>query len=214
MSFNYKIVIMSSSSPSDVIKCVELRSGWRTISISRAQHAEFLARAEEAKVPKMFGVPIVACKLDPVAGGDNQPATWLMIEPSNGFAPMHWQGDLGTVLALRADGESYEASDHKYVHDFISDLLDRFGEPTPPGPRQMGVKAFQSFLRSRIGEEEMSQRLTVFFPRVRLIGLTKADLNGKEGFKGRLLRERGRFIIYLDEGKVVLAKEENCQELP
>ena len=65
---------------------------------------------------------------------DNRHATWLMIEPSNGFAPMEWQSRVGNVIVARADGGALEISTLGAITDYVSDIVDAFaggmGAPT------------------------------------------------------------------------------------
>ena len=58
---------------------------------------------------------------------DNQHATWLMIDPTTGFAPAEWQSGVGNVLVARADGEALETDTLGAITDYISDILDAFG---------------------------------------------------------------------------------------
>ena len=58
---------------------------------------------------------------------DNQHATWLMIDPTTGFAPAEWQSGVGNVFVARADGEALETDTLGAITDYISDILDAFG---------------------------------------------------------------------------------------
>ena len=58
---------------------------------------------------------------------DNQHATWLMIDPTTGFAPAEWQSVVGNALVAKADGESLETDTLGAITDYISDILDAFG---------------------------------------------------------------------------------------
>ena len=62
----------------------------------------------------------------PVA--DNPHATWLMIDPSTGFAPMEWQSRVGNVIVARADGGALETSTLGAITDYISDIMEAFGD--------------------------------------------------------------------------------------
>ena len=61
---------------------------------------------------------------------DNQHATWLMIDPTTGFAPPEWQSGVGkgNVVVARADGEKLETATLAAITDYISDILDAFGD--------------------------------------------------------------------------------------
>lgn len=59
---------------------------------------------------------------------DNTHATWLMIDPVTGFAPADWQGGVGNVIVVRADGERLDTGTLAAITDYISDILDAFGQ--------------------------------------------------------------------------------------
>ena len=58
---------------------------------------------------------------------DNQHATWLMIDPTTGFAPAEWQSEVGNVFVARVDGQALETETLGAITDYISDILDAFG---------------------------------------------------------------------------------------
>lgn len=60
--------------------------------------------------------------------GDNQHATWLMIDPVTGFAPAEWQGRVGNVIVAKPGGEALDAATLGAITDYISDILDAFGD--------------------------------------------------------------------------------------
>ena len=62
------------------------------------------------------------------ANEDNQHATWLMIDPVTGFAPAEWQGGVGNVIVARADGEMLDTGTLAAITDYVSDILDAFGD--------------------------------------------------------------------------------------
>lgn len=74
-----------------------------------------------------IGYPLLVYR-DGVARGGNQHATWLMIDPESGFAPAGWQGGVGDVIVARADGEGLDVKTLGAVTDYISDILDAFGD--------------------------------------------------------------------------------------
>lgn len=60
---------------------------------------------------------------------DNQLATYAMIEPRNGFAPMSWQSYVGPVYMYRANGMAdLTEEDMDIVEDFLNSLIDQYGE--------------------------------------------------------------------------------------
>ena len=60
--------------------------------------------------------------------GDNQHATWLMIDPVTGFAPAEWQRGVGNVIVARADGGALDTATLGAVTDYVSDIVDAFGD--------------------------------------------------------------------------------------
>lgn len=82
-----------------------------------------------------FGYPLVMARLDHnLPRGietDNQHATWLQIDPVSGFAPPAWQGGIGTVYVARADRTALTVQILAGITDYVSDILDAFGEMDP-----------------------------------------------------------------------------------
>ena len=66
---------------------------------------------------------------------DNPHATWLMIDPNTGFAPAEWQSEVGDVVVARPDGQALETATLAAITDYISDILDAFGDGLGP-PRK------------------------------------------------------------------------------
>lgn len=62
---------------------------------------------------------------------DNQHATWLMIDPGSGFAPPAWQGGIGSVHVARPDRSPLTTEILAGIVDYVSDILDAFGERDP-----------------------------------------------------------------------------------
>lgn len=60
--------------------------------------------------------------------GDNQHATWLMIDPTTGFAPDEWQSGVGNVIVARADEKALDTATLGAITDYVSDILDAFGD--------------------------------------------------------------------------------------
>ena len=75
--------------------------------------------------PLLVGRPMNESMRGPLT--DNQHATWLMIDPITGFAPLEWQSRVGNVLVARADGKALETNTLGAITDYISDILDAFG---------------------------------------------------------------------------------------
>lgn len=62
---------------------------------------------------------------------DNQHATWLTIDPVSGFAPMAWQGGIGSVYVARPDRKPLTSEVLGAIIDYVSLILDSFGEIDP-----------------------------------------------------------------------------------
>eukprot|EP00656_Telonema_subtile_P043623 TRINITY_DN49972_c0_g1_i1.p1 TRINITY_DN49972_c0_g1~~TRINITY_DN49972_c0_g1_i1.p1 ORF type:complete len:256 (-),score=67.09 TRINITY_DN49972_c0_g1_i1:31-798(-) len=100
-------------------------------------------------VPHAVGVPLLVAKAQPYLklrerrDFDNQWATWLMIEQSNGgFAPAEWQSYVGPVLVYREDEQAFNSDDMLIVNDYLSCLLDEFGDGEVG---EITAEAFQGF---------------------------------------------------------------------
>jgi hypothetical protein len=165
----------------------------------------------------LLGLPLAVVRSG--GGGDNQMITYLMIDPVSGFAPAQWQSEVGPCTVVRWDGGDYTAEDHSYLHDYLSMLLDMWGDGTPTA--YLNPRSFQSFVRRRISEELYDDEAqfwpklcrTALAPLVRLRGLSSDSLNGSKGFRGAWLEARGRFQVYLKNGRDVSVKPSNMELL-
>ena len=98
---------------------------------------------EVPPISRMIGIQLCVAKVDPLnevltdrADFDNQFATYLLIDPTSGFAPARWQSFVGPVVVWRASREPFSADDAFLVHDFLSALLDNRIKPFfEPGRR-------------------------------------------------------------------------------
>lgn len=83
-------------------------------------------------ISQKIGFPLLVrrSEVEPARGplGDNPHATWLMIDPATGFAPAEWQRDVGSVVVARADRETLETDTLGAITDYISDIMDAFGD--------------------------------------------------------------------------------------
>jgi hypothetical protein len=80
-------------------------------------------------VMALIGIPLI---LSPLAKGtNNQWCTYMMAEPSSGFAPMQFQ-DLGKCLLWRRDLLPITVDHVSELGDFFCNLMDRYGDG--PGP--------------------------------------------------------------------------------
>lgn len=103
-------------------------------------------------VPRLCGIPLMVAKMQPFVklgdqgDYDNQWATYLMIDPKSGFAPLEWQSYVGPVVAYRDDGEDFSCQDMSMLNNYLSALLDRYPEGNVTG-RDLTPQAFQRFQR-------------------------------------------------------------------
>lgn len=92
---------------------------------------DLMFRTSPVPISQKIGFPLLVqrCSVADVGEplGDNQHATWLMIDPVTGFAPAEWQGRVGNVIVARADTEALDTATLAAVTDYISDILDAFG---------------------------------------------------------------------------------------
>ena len=206
------------------IEGITVDRGWASIYLSSAEFGRMLSSfdaADAPAVPFLLGLPqLVVHRHTARGGGDNQIITYLMIEEHGGFAAHKWQGGVGPCTVVRADGHPYTAEDHEVLHDYLSRLLDQWGdEDVPTRATSLNPRAFQRHVRSHIDSRYLySKDLcplekygTVLAPRVRLRGLTTASLNGTEGFRGRWNASKERYSVHLDSGRDILAKPSNLQ---
>ena len=82
-----------------------------------------------------FGYPLVMKRtqlnLKRSPDTDNQHATWLNIDPSTGWAPDTWQHSIGSVIVANPDMKPLKISTLGAITDYVSDILDDFGEEGP-----------------------------------------------------------------------------------
>ncbi|KAI4283086.1 MAG: hypothetical protein L6R38_002439 [Xanthoria sp. 2 TBL-2021] len=86
-------------------------------------------------ISQSIGFPLILRRTKPVsensarsANDDNAHATWLMIDPGHGFAPPEWQSGVGDVLVVRADRKPLDIAMLAAVTDYVSNILDAFGD--------------------------------------------------------------------------------------
>lgn len=86
---------------------------------------------------------------------DNQWATFLMINPNDGFAPMDWQSYVGPVLVYRPGGLDCNVDDMTVVNDYLNELLDVFADEGQKETRKwINKEFFQSFARRNQSDHE------------------------------------------------------------
>ena len=88
---------------------------------------------------------------------DNRWATWMMIDPQSGFAPLAWQGQIGPVLVLREDG-SLTSDDILVMTNWVSDMLDDWYRVRPS---DLTRKAFDKYAHGRQHMSVNPRNLTI-----------------------------------------------------
>jgi hypothetical protein len=68
---------------------------------------------------------------------DNRWATRIMIDPVSGFAPPKWLSFVGPVLVYRPKGLDLSFHDMLVIHDFLSDLMNYYGDGPDFEPQTM-----------------------------------------------------------------------------
>ncbi|CAA7260743.1 unnamed protein product [Cyclocybe aegerita] len=114
--------------------------------IFKPDHPIF-TRGELCPLTAVYGIPILLYRTQ-FPYSDNQPAVYLRIEPSSGFAPFHWQTDWnGICYAVRKDRQPLHPELLETMHEFHSSLLGSgyFKEPVGRRPYQITPKAYRKF---------------------------------------------------------------------
>ena len=62
---------------------------------------------------------------------DNQWATYFLIDPTSGFAPMAWQCAVGPVVLFRPGGAAISIKQVCCMESFLDLLLDTFSDVAP-----------------------------------------------------------------------------------
>lgn len=119
----------------NLIECVKIYGGQ-----GGRYEAAYLPRSSKIfssplPITQKFGYPLVINRLQSRlprgAETDNQHATWLMIDPVSGFAPPAWQGGIGHVYVACADFSPLKVEILSGIVDYVSTILDMFGEGSP-----------------------------------------------------------------------------------
>lgn len=106
-------------------------------------------------VLKLIGHPICMKKISPrtkltaISSGDNMWATGFAIDPATGLAPRDWLPPVGPVLLFRPDFTDLETRQVADMYDFVSDLLDKYGDNEVKVSRDITPHAYSKFLQSR-----------------------------------------------------------------
>lgn len=97
--------------------------------------------------------------------GDNQWATWMMIDPVSGFAPPMWQTNVGQTLVYRPGGKDLGRDDMCSINEFLGDLLDHYGEKDFDPRSWLNPEWFCRYIRSSgsysIGSVEVKREFNI-----------------------------------------------------
>ncbi len=119
---------------------------------------------QTAPVPisQKIGFPLLVRRSEDASAGrrlgDNPHATWLMINPATGFAPAEWQRGVGNVIVARADGEALEVKTLGALTDYISDILDAFGDGAGVAQKYYNRDRLDRFIEDHIKMQQNFQR--------------------------------------------------------
>lgn len=118
-------------------------------------------------ISDIFEVPLIVKRhlkehpfdIDRDHGLDNQPITYLMINPATGFAPPEWQENVGPVTVARADRKPLSRAQLDIIYEFVSRIVNLFGSSSSGRvPRsKMDRAAFKRFWLDSIRSKKMSQ---------------------------------------------------------
>lgn len=94
-----------------------------------AERSEFIRVASGGAVPLMVAVSRKSRRK-----AVNQAASWLMLDPEQGFEfPLDkWTDPTGDVICFREDGQDFLCSDAAFVYDFANNILELHEEGKTP----------------------------------------------------------------------------------
>ncbi|KAJ5139008.1 uncharacterized protein N7515_003856 [Penicillium bovifimosum] len=138
-------------SKKDLIKAVMVRYKgdpgpvWSQITIP-SDHPVFRNRVPP--VPALLEFPIIIHRVGTFDTGafgclDNQPITYLNIEPHNGFAPPEWQRGVGSCIVANKNKKDFTREQFEAIFMYCDRILDYFGESIPPPPHFFTRKEFE-----------------------------------------------------------------------
>jgi hypothetical protein len=119
---------------------------------------------EVSPVSKLIGIDLCVAKVNPLyekfndrAQYDNQWATFLMIDPlMYGFAPDRWQAFVGPVVVWRASWQPFSSDDASLLHDYLTDLLDKYAQRRVRVSRDITPAAFRRSKKRSLQHEQMN----------------------------------------------------------
>lgn len=142
-----------------------------------------------------FGFPLLldAPELRHSKNKINENATWLMIDPKTGFAPMEWlMNGAGDVLVVRADKEPLSVAVLRAILDYILEIL----LAAEDGPVVVGAYYDKERLDKYIARHLEMQKDH------------QSCVNGSRNDKEEIL-ETQKSLITPDEARTALAEEED-----
>ena len=119
-------------------------------------------KTKPVPISQKFGFPLLVYRpmdkseREPLT--DNQHATWLMIDPITGFAPAEWQSHVGNVLVARADGEALETNTLAAITDYISDILDAFGNGVGAARKYYNKDRLDKYIANHLDMQQQFKR--------------------------------------------------------
>ncbi|KAJ3499524.1 hypothetical protein NLJ89_g10094 [Agrocybe chaxingu] len=130
--------------------------------IFKPDHPIF-ARGELCPLTAVYGIPIILHRTR-FPYSDNQPAVYLRIEASDGFAPFHWQIDYnGICYAVRKDRQPLHPELLETMYEFHSSLLSRgyFEEPVGRRAYQITPKVYRKFSNEYWQKQKQFGRVSI-----------------------------------------------------
>jgi hypothetical protein len=114
------------------VRCVIIHGGQLRYSASTVKPSDPIFNNTPLPISTKIGFPLVMYrKIDGLPFGqetDNVHATWLNINPVDGFAPQYLQGGIGDVVVAKADGNALTVDELAGVVDYVSAILDARSE--------------------------------------------------------------------------------------
>ncbi|KAF9456700.1 hypothetical protein BDZ94DRAFT_1275017 [Collybia nuda] len=150
---NHKQVCIPENVLGVVIHCnAERRHSGIFESVNIGRSHEIYSTGKIAPVSKMVGHPLVVYRHHPPPSRqspslDNQIATYLMIETSDGFALPEWQNSVGTITVMRKDGKPLTTDAMEAIWMYHDNLLELFGDSADAAHRQMNRASFERFCK-------------------------------------------------------------------
>jgi len=94
---------------------------------------------------------------------DNQHATWLNINPDDGFAPPRWQGGIGDVIVAKPDKTPLSVEELGAIVDYVSNILDAFGDGDVPPTGRYNRARLDAFMKESLGNQaDYARRLAAY----------------------------------------------------